>query len=410
MIGEIELSGEKGDDGMIELEARFRVVTPLFMGGADPMRTELRLSGIKGVLRFWWRALAWCEHEGSLKRIREEEGEIFGSAEKGQSCAIMRLIVNKNEKNPEIQGPGLRYLGYGLFEQKENRERIPSPVSDFSVLFNIRQGKCRDLDAEYVREQLIRALKVMGLLGGIGARSRRGWGSLTLTGLIENGTNLFSPPEDLDTFKRCIQESIPFEKLSDELPPYTAFSQCTRIFSLDEGNQALGVLNRVGENMVEYRGGNRRRGENRRFSRDTSLMKSIATRVIKESDIERLQNNPKQNHPERATFGLPHNYYFKKDKIELRVSPENHERRASPLFIHIHDLTRAKYIAVASLIPAKFLPDEGKIRIARIMKEEGDGSEERNDLVVPFSDGNFRVIHEFLEDYKKSCIFPPGGS
>lgn len=56
---------------MIELEARFRIVTPLFMSGSDKLKAELRVPSIKGVLRFWWRALALGRLD-TVKKVREE--------------------------------------------------------------------------------------------------------------------------------------------------------------------------------------------------------------------------------------------------------------------------------------------------------------------------------------------------
>ena len=41
-----------------EIEATYRVVTPMFCGGAGAGSAELRMPSFKGVLRFWWRALA----------------------------------------------------------------------------------------------------------------------------------------------------------------------------------------------------------------------------------------------------------------------------------------------------------------------------------------------------------------
>jgi CRISPR/Cas system CMR-associated protein Cmr1 (group 7 of RAMP superfamily) len=37
--------------GMTKLTAEFEIVTPLFMGGANPQSSELRVPSIKGVLR-----------------------------------------------------------------------------------------------------------------------------------------------------------------------------------------------------------------------------------------------------------------------------------------------------------------------------------------------------------------------
>ena len=75
-----------------EIEATYRVVTPMFCGGAEPeTHAELRLSSFKGVLRFWWRALAWSRLGGDLGRIKQHEDALFGSADGGQSSVSMRL-------------------------------------------------------------------------------------------------------------------------------------------------------------------------------------------------------------------------------------------------------------------------------------------------------------------------------
>jgi len=43
---------------MQEIKATYKIVTPMFLGGADH-EEEIRVPSIKGALRFWWRALAW---------------------------------------------------------------------------------------------------------------------------------------------------------------------------------------------------------------------------------------------------------------------------------------------------------------------------------------------------------------
>ena len=66
------------------------------------------------------------------------------------------------------------------------------------------------------------------------------------------------------------------------------------------------------------------------------------------------RNNPARQHPQRVAFGLPHNYGKYTDQ---HVSPDDgYDRRASPLFIHIHEC-EGKPVAVLSFIPARFLPE-----------------------------------------------------
>ena len=109
----------------VELNARYLVTTPLFGSGADHNRPELRLPSFKGVLRFWWRALAWSRLQGDLAAMQREEDLLFGSAGGGQSRLVMRLAMPDDPalvalgetlrvaNGNGIVGEGARYLGYG---------------------------------------------------------------------------------------------------------------------------------------------------------------------------------------------------------------------------------------------------------------------------------------------------------
>ena len=60
-------------------------ITPMFMYGADGKTAELRPASIKGVMRFWWRAM---NGNLPLDELKKQEGEIFGSTEKRSSFSI----------------------------------------------------------------------------------------------------------------------------------------------------------------------------------------------------------------------------------------------------------------------------------------------------------------------------------
>ena len=46
-----------------------RVVTPMFMAGADNETPELRPSEFKGMMRFWWRAI---KAEDNIEKLKQE--------------------------------------------------------------------------------------------------------------------------------------------------------------------------------------------------------------------------------------------------------------------------------------------------------------------------------------------------
>ena len=113
----------------------------------------------------------------------------------------------------------------------------------------------------------------------------------------------------------------------------------------------LELLDLVGRELVRFRSwgrngkilGNKIDSE-RNFEDDHDLMKS--------------QGQEKTTHPRRIAFGLPHNY-GKWQAAQVEPCGKGLDRRASPLFIHIHECESTP-VAVLSFLPARFLPKDGK--------------------------------------------------
>jgi len=377
---------------MIELEAKFHVVTPLFMSGSDKFRAELRVPSIKGVLRFWWRALA-LGRLGSVSKVREEESRIFGSAgnDIGQSRVHLRLKLAEDivqYKDPTLKyadgepvGPGARYLGYGVVEAVPSKKRntkegqilrscLKYPFEGVLSLI-IRNGTSSD-DIKGIESAVI----AMGLFGGLGSRSRKGYGSFNLVDLKLGDEILYRMPRDAEDLKQKIESFFQDHNIMaySGLPSYTAFSDLTRIDIVDKSTDPLRLLNSVGEAMQMYRSwgrGGKVNGKDaeRNFKDDHDLaLEAIKTRV--------------DTHPRRVAFGLPHNYYFSSYQEKVDVKPAKLERRASPLFIHIQELSNKQYAAVTTIMPSDFLPSGERIKV--------------NHSILP-QRVDFKVLHEFVD-------------
>ena len=355
---------------MTRIDATYRVVTPMFCGGAEPTQTaELRLPSFKGVLRFWWRALSWRRLGGNLKAIHQEEACLFGSADGGQSRVVMRL---KPENRPKPipagrvlartgremppsgaaggkVGPGARYLGYGVmgaFGPKTGQLERPCLLAPFEFTVQMRY---RGLD-EQEQESLEAALVAVGTMGGMGAKSRKGYGSLALQSVLIDDVPVWTNPRSMKELDRRIvdlHEQTAKAGSRQPWPDFTALSERTRHVLLSAGSDnPLDLLDLVGREMVQFRAwgyrgnvlGNVR--SERNFRDDHDLMKENAWQ--------------RAGHPERIAFGLPHNYGKRGDQ---QVGPDDpkYDRRASPLFIHIH-VCNGKPMAVVSFLPGKFLP------------------------------------------------------
>lgn len=291
------------------LEAVFSVTTPMFLSGADQKEAELRVPSIKGALRFWWRALAYYEVQGNIKELRENEADIFGDT-KRQSNILLSIGNNKNicERNTKEQfqwkvSDWRSYVGYGLTE-KASRKYI-EPASSM-IYLNVHERKL----TQDQRGSVVRAIKVMGLFGGLGARSRKGWGSLTLK-TLEGWNSKWKQPENEDDFKNNAKDILAIDKLEDgdELHSYTSIST-KAIFEVGK-KQSL-------EEAYKYLG--------------NEYKKAVTSCAIKK---------------DREQFGLP------------RAS--NNKRRASPLFLHVHQCPDGNAFPVALYLPSIFLSDKEDI-------------------------------------------------
>lgn len=336
------------------VEARFRIVTPLFLGGADPTRPvdHIRPPSVKGALRFWWRALNWSpirlaanDNEEALKKLHKEEARLFGAAARtergrtlgGQGCFLLR--VSNTPLDGVAAGPGemlyeksdgARYIGYGLMEPTDNngegihKGQLKRAYLKPNQRFNVTLAFRGEPD-----NSVINALKCLGLLGGLGGRVRRGYGSLSLESININDEKMpWLLPSSIPDYVSAVQDVLP-GALADHLPPFTAFSGKTTIYKLVMDTSPDKVLNRLGQALKLYQ--------------------------------ETYLSNPKRSfNTKRAMFGLPRLYGKGKD---FTVTGDKSGRRASPLLFHIHPLGQ-RFIGIASFLPAGFLqPKESELLV-----------------------------------------------
>lgn len=315
---------------MKRVKAKFQVVTPCFLGGANhEQEAELRLPSIKGVLRFWWRALNYSQiAKGAtnpnkiIENLREKEGKLFGTSDldkdQGQSSLIMRLNagsqslpeIGKNEilsdENDKVVGIGARYLGYGVMDIKAQLTR-PCLKTPFEFTLQIGAKEEKHLN------EILPALKLLGLLGGLGSKSRKGYGSLNLIELKGDGVGAWQKPADENKYAERLTDLLKPALGYGKEPEISAFSSNAHICLTLKRKTGMEVINSYGQEMQDYR----RRIEHKK---------------------------------DKAVFGLP----------LKSVKPKNHERRASPLFFHVHKIG-GEFVGVALLLRSQFLPESERI-------------------------------------------------
>jgi CRISPR-associated protein Cmr1 len=389
---------------MTVLTATYRIVTPMFIGNAEQKADSVRPPSIKGALRFWWRALNWgrClwdvrgQESEALKRLYQEEARLFGSAADEDGAGQGRFLLNiqyagrslEPEQLPPANSGHQYLLGQGLyhFSKKYLRSALEPGELRLRLLF---RAKTPNEDQKSVAQ----ALLIMGLLGGIGSRARKGFGSLAIQAL--EGTDL-RVPNNFDALRETLTRLIAVR--SDDPPPYTAFSIQSRIDSIPAttaSQNAWALLGEIGGEMQLYRswGQNGKvagKSAEKNFSDDHDLARQAAL------------GEPVSTHPRRAVFGLPHNYFFSSlaaphNKLDINtVSPQpgggwsdiGGGRRASPLFIHLHEFPDKSQAGILALLPAQFLPEGWQIGL----KNKGPV---RRVLVDP----DWAVLHRFMDRF-----------
>lgn len=372
---------------MKRLTVTYSIVTPMFLGDASQKCTGFRVPSLKGALRFWWRALVWSkiqrEHQNlgaALRDLHRREGDLFGCAAGEESSAQSRVLLSAELERltttpsnqllaPRTASDRVDGIGYLMGQGLRERDALNPTSIRVKVLF--RTGTSIDQ-----REEVERALMVLGLLGGLGSRARRGFGSLALEA-IEDDTRLdFKVPTKVATYQQVLADLISIAATTP--PPFSAFAAASRIDLSVSGKSANSVLASVGKNMREAR---------QNLENDNTWARLAA------------DNKQPTQPPERSIFGLPLGFYFNKDGAKVLVEPNTQQsqkmdRRASPLLIHIHafpdEIEEQRFAAVQTFLPAQFLPRDIGIRVKRI---KGEGS-------FPFP--NYLATNNPITDYLDS--------
>jgi CRISPR-associated protein Cmr1 len=198
------------------LEIKCKVVTPMFSRGAAEPKWEngnrvypfeLRPQSIKGVLRFWFRAIAptvidiysleglenlskkekerWEKEK--YKGLKYLEGLIFGSQErkspfslgvevKGESQALGSFEKRGRNHRIQIENGQLRplkYFLYGLYDEKNavSYEFLP-PDSEFRIFIYTANKN--------IEEIILSLFKLVSTFSGFGAKTRKGFGEFLI--------------------------------------------------------------------------------------------------------------------------------------------------------------------------------------------------------------------------------------
>jgi len=399
-----------GDGGRVTQVRAYEVMTPLFGGGvetqqADPV-TIVRAGEVRGQLRFWWRATRSARFDGDVEAMKRAEDKLWGST---THASLVDVEV-------QVRDRGV------LIEHVPNRSgksiRIGAPASPISyAAFPLREGgglrfgvACT-LTISFPREtqhyqDVMAALWAWETFGGLGARTRRGFGALACHSITADGTTVpVSLPRSANApdVRAWLTEQLAAHVVAGspipEVPHVTRTTSSTlcRIparFTLNNrpATDIFRELLRAGgiaqpparmlnalvawyypiERMKTFRQSRRRSETNgSRFGRsywpEPDEIRA-RTRGFRGRHERRLTTAPKFP---RAVFGLPIVFQFKDSDIDpdqTTLQGAQHDRLASRLILRPLACADDQVAGVATLLDCPELPPGG-------LKLEGDQSE-----------------------------------
>lgn len=387
----------------------YKLITPLYGGGVEPNKadpiTVVRATEARGHLRFWWRATRGGQFEGDLEKMRKREEVIWGSsAEKNKpgpsdvSVEIVEwnagtVISQKPYRNRNVNiGDPRSPWGYVAFPLREIRGSVRENVT-FSIAISFPSTFKVDIET---------ALQAWENFGGIGARTRRGFGALQCVKVNDNPCS--APTKD--TFKTQLRSY-----LSDlngcwhsDVPHVTT---TTRFETIERGTPMI-AWEALFKRLKDFRQGFREISN--RNNTPGNRRNTPGRSKWPEPDAIRRRTSFAEYHKlgkladkfPRAAFGLPINFEFKRSDVEKGDPPKtklkgtSHDRLSSPLILRPIACSDGA-LGLALILETPRTPPGGLILdgAERDKKVESILKEDEAKLIEPLN-GQIDVLEAFL--------------
>ncbi len=299
-----------------------QLVTPLYGGGVKAgeidVEMPIRASEIRGQLRFWWRVA--CGPFSSSQEMFRRESDIWGGI--GSESAVasnveVRVVQEGNGKlmnSADEKHPAIKYA-FGPAAQNG----ATWLAAGYKFTLQLRYP-------EEVAEEVDLALRWWANFGGLGARTRRGFGAVEVEGLT----------------------TVAFKELTDAgcILARAPLAETTALAAWKTSNQKL-------HHFRQGRGFARAQGSERPGRSYWPEPDQLRRDTGKNDNGRHMPEHASGNVFPRASFGLPIIFDFRKPtepmKTELLPAGDK-DRMASPLILR-PCLNEGQWFATALLLP-----------------------------------------------------------
>ncbi len=382
---------QAGSSNLITQTREYAVITPLFGGGVTPMAadpiTVVRGSEIRGQMRFWWRATRGGRYDGNLAAMKRDEDLIFGTAasydkdgnvQGGPSVVqIATKVLNKGMEvapfrvEPARNGRGLQVRheeqsgvpAYAAFPLQPQKNEL---TSGHVILRKVRQGVRFAMTITFptelqgshgripIEQDLMATLWAWETFGGLGGRTRRGFGALKPLKIQQTPVKLPTSADIEDALYNALDANV----LDGEWPPsvpHLARSDARQLaFMREDRDEASRCWSLQTDAYMKFR-------QIRQQSRVPGLNawpEPDAIRQISKKPTRRERVIAKFP---RAVLGLPIIFHFKDhdEPGDSTVQGINHDRMASRLILRPGACDDNLYVGIALVLDGPSLPPGG---------------------------------------------------
>lgn len=325
---------EPGEGEIITDKFDFEVITPMFGGDANSwelnLKAPVRAQSIKGQLRFWWRTM---QNEQDYSELLRRENAMWGGDTGKDKDG--NNIVRKSTISLEIKDQKILVSDVESAKLNDKQTMLMDGVIPAYVAFPVRDAVKDGKDIKYIsnarfslsvsypkNDQTVvwNTLKLWTLFGGVGARTRRGCGSLYCEKLLRN----INDAADIQQLIKVAGSDSPLG--------YCRLAGATLAAAKCHSSEdsALKAWSKIINDYVIFR-----QSRNGRFGRshwpEPDAIRILTGKAAPLHDPE---------HPDgvwfpRAAFGLPIITQFKgdDDPADVQLAPSSAKRWPSPVFI-----------------------------------------------------------------------------
>ncbi len=399
-------------EGYVTQEREYELITPLFGGGvepgiADPV-TVIRATEIRGHLRFWWRATRGGQFNGDLQKMKEAEDAIFGAASSGEDAFPSRVITQtittnrgskfivRNHKGEEVDVFALNSpFGYAAFPLRDRKQHIIEGIR-FILKLQYPSSSKADIEA---------ALWAWETFGGIGGRTRRGFGAIRLVFVNKVPQPLSQASRLHEVISQKILQHCPTGKPN---PDWPCLSKDSRDLVITTPHRnAIEAWKYLIKRLKEFRQKRNQGSQPNRPGRSQWPEPDAIRRITKRASARHKQPLSRLDIFPRAEFGLPIIFKFKDEEhgdppiTTLEGANEDEKRLASPLIIRPLACANNQAVGLAMILDAPLTPPSGLMLSGApdnplVKSDLSSLSDDELDSVTPLNGIDF-ALAAFLE-------------